>query len=110
MNHVYCAPVHYGAHIVQGSDKKLAIPIIGLHTDVKMLYRQASNMSHTESQNLMFLASSCSFVFAKSIEARCLAENKDIVGAAPTGDALTTSEWSPILLTTKLRLILEVWR
>ena len=30
------------------------------------------------------------------------------VGAAPTGDAPTTSEWSTILLPTSLRLILEV--
>ena len=28
----------------------------------------------------------------------------------PTGDAPTTSEWSTILLPTKVRLILEVWR
>ena len=33
-------------------------------------------------------------VFAQSIEARCLVENEDVVGAAPTGDAPTTSEWS----------------
>ena len=29
-------------------------------------------------------------------------------GAAPTGDASTTSEWSTILLPTKVQLILEV--
>ena len=33
-----------------------------------------------------------------------------MVGAAPTGDAPTTSEWSTILLPTKGRLILEVLR
>ena len=37
-------------------------------------------------------------------------ENEDIVGAAPTGDAPTTSEWSTILLPNKVRLILETWR
>ena len=47
-------------------------------------------------------------VFAKSIEARCQVENEDVVGAAPTGDAPTTSELSTILLPTKVRLILEV--
>ena len=31
-------------------------------------------------------------VFALSIEARCFVENEDVVGAAPTGDAPTTSE------------------
>ena len=33
-----------------------------------------------------------------------------MVGAAPTGDAPTTSELSTILLPTKVRLILEVLR
>ena len=47
-------------------------------------------------------------VFAKSIEARCSVENEDVVGAAPTGDAPTTSELSTILLPNKVRLILEV--
>ena len=49
-------------------------------------------------------------VFAQSIEARCKVENEDVVGAAPTGDAPTTSELSTILLPTKVRLILEVLR
>ena len=46
---------------------------------------------------------------AKSIEPRGYVENEDVVGAAPTGDAPTTSEWSTVILSTKLRLILEVW-
>ena len=40
----------------------------------------------------------------------CQVKNEDAVGAAPTGDAPTTSEWSTILLPTKVRFILEVWR
>ena len=48
--------------------------------------------------------------FAESLEARCQVENEDVVGAAPTGDAPTTYEWSTILLSTKVRLILEVLR
>ena len=35
--------------------------------------------------------------------------NEDAFGAAPTGAAPTTSEWSTILLPTKVRLILDVW-
>ena len=35
--------------------------------------------------------------------------NEDVIGAAPTGDAPTTSEWSTNLLPTKMRLILEMW-
>ena len=49
-------------------------------------------------------------VFAEYIEARCLVENEDVVWAAPTGDAPTTSEWSRILFVNKVRLILEVLR
>ena len=45
-------------------------------------------------------------VFAKSLEARCQVENEDVFGAAPTADAPTTSEWTTILLPTKVRLIL----
>ena len=41
---------------------------------------------------------------------KCEVENEDIAGAAPTGDAPTTSEWSTILLPTKVRLKLDVWR
>ena len=48
-------------------------------------------------------------VFAESLEARCQVENEDVlVGAAPTGDAPTTSEWSTILIPTKIRIILEI--
>ena len=49
-------------------------------------------------------------VLAESLEAICQVENGDVVGAAPTGDAPTTSEWSTIWLPTKVRLILEVLR
>ena len=31
--------------------------------------------------------------FAQSIKAKCLVENEDVVGAAPAGDAPTTSIW-----------------
>ena len=49
-------------------------------------------------------------VFAESLEARYQVENEDVVGAAPTVNAPTTSEWSTILLPTKVRLILEILR
>ena len=49
-------------------------------------------------------------VFAQSIEATCKVENEDVVGVSPVGDAPTTSEWSTILLPTKVWLILEVWQ
>ena len=49
-------------------------------------------------------------LFAQAIDARYYVENEDVVGAAPTGDAPTTSEWSTNLLPAKVRLILETWR
>ena len=36
------------------------------------------------------------------IEARCQVEYEDVVGAVSTGDAPTTSEWSTVLLPTKV--------
>ena len=72
----------------------------------KYVYRQVSNIRRTKSQHLKDSRT----VFAESLEARYWVENEDVVGAAPTGDAPTTSEWSTILLPTKVRLILEVMR
>ena len=54
--------------------------------------------------------SSLAAVTARSIEAMCSVENEDVVGAAPTGDAPTTSECSTILLPTKVCLILKIWQ
>ena len=47
--------------------------------------------------------------FEQYIDARCLVENEDVVGAAPKGDAPTTSEWSTILPPTKVRPISDAW-
>ena len=73
-------------------------------------YRQICNISHTESQNLNVSPHCLGVVFAQSIDAMCLVENEHVVGAAPTGDAPTTSEWSTIQLYTNVRLILEILR
>ena len=60
---------------------------------------------------LIWFLSRLAVVYAQYIEARCLVENEDVVGAAPTGDdAPTTSERSTILWPTKVWLILEVWQ
>ena len=65
-------------------------------------YSKISHIKRTKSQNLNDSA--------QSNENRCWVENEDVVRAAPTGDAPTTSEWSTILLLVKVWLILEVWR
>ena len=56
------------------------------------MYRQVSYMSRTKSQLLIKLSYSLASVFAESLEATYQVENEDVVGAAPTGDAPTTSE------------------
>ena len=47
---------------------------------------------------LKCFSSRLAFVLAQYmyIEAKCKVENEDVVGAALTGDAPTTSEWSTI--------------
>ena len=60
-------------------------------------YRKISNISRTNSQKLKRFSPRLAAVFAQSIEVRCYIENKDVVVAAPTGDAPTVSEWSIIL-------------
>ena len=64
-------------------------------------------MTH-QSQALKRFSHCLAAVFAESLEARCQVENEDVVGAAPTGDAPTTSEWLTILLPNYVQLILEV--
>ena len=63
-------------------------------------YRQTFNISHTK-------CFSChlALVSAHSTEAT----NEDVVGAVLAEDAPPKSEWSTILLPTKVHLILEVW-
>ena len=78
--------------------------------NTKVMYRKISNISCTKSPNLKCFSPRLVVVCAQANEARCSVENEDVVGAAPTGDAPTTSEWSTILLPTKVRLILETWR
>ena len=62
-------------------------------------YHQIPNIRHTKSQNLNV-----------SHLVRCYLENEDIIGAVPTGEVPTTSEWSTILLPTMVHVILEVWQ
>ena len=71
-------------------------------------YCKISIIRRTKSQTLN--DSRFAVAFAQSIEARYTFENKDIVGAAQTGDAPTSSDWSTILLHTNVWPILEIWR
>ena len=47
-------------------------------------------------QKLKCFSSWLQVVFAQYIEAKCEVQEEDVDGAAPTGDASTTSEWSTI--------------
>ena len=93
------------------------------------MYRQTSSIKHTL-QKLKCLTSRLATVFAQSTEAtedvararpavllscqwsvaqqrdsRPATEDVHVVGAAPTGNAPATSEWSTILLPTKMPLM-----
>ena len=62
---------------------------------IKQICRQTCNISGTKSPklNVFRFSSRLAVVFVQFIEARCLVENEEVVGAAPTGDAPTISEW-----------------
>ena len=75
---------------------------------ILFIYRKIYNISRTKSPNLN--VSRLVMQLSLPNKARCLVENEDVVGAAPAGDAPTTSAWSTILLPTKVRLILETGR
>ena len=70
-----------------------------------LIYCQTSNIGHTKSQNFNV----SHLILQLSLKCEILSENEDVVGAAPTGDVPTTSEWSTILLPTNMCLTLEVW-
>ena len=71
-------------------------------------YCQISNISRTKSQH--FKNSYCLAAFFAESLVQCQVDHSDVVGAAPTGDAPTTIEWSTMLMPTKVPLILEVLR
>ena len=72
-------------------------------------YHKFSNTRRIKSTKLKCVSSRLAVISVQYIETRCSVDNEDVIGAAPTGDALSTSEWSTILLPTKVRLILKIW-
>ena len=73
--------------------------------DTNRMYRKISNIWRTK---LKCLSSRRAVVFGQSNGARSYVENEDVVRAAPTGDAPTTSEWSTILLPAKVSYIRDL--
>ena len=82
----------------------------GFRTEVLMLrppntfetYRQFSNIRRTQSQNINVSRLVLQLSLPNPLKP---SENEHVVGAAPTGDAPSTSEWSTRLLPTKVGLI-----
>ena len=70
-------------------------------------YHHTSNIRLTKSQNLDVSRPVLQLSLRSSLEKCVNVENEDEVGVAPTSDAPTTSEWSTILLPTKVPHILE---
>ena len=73
-------------------------------------YRKISNIRRTISPNLNVSRLVLQLSLRNPVKPGVKVENEDVVGAAPTGAAPTTSEWSTILVPTKVRVILETWR
>ena len=71
-------------------------------------YRKMSNIRRPKSQNFN-VSLLALWLFWPHPMKPCV-DNEDVVEAAPIGDAPTTSEWSKIVLPTKVCLILETWR
>ena len=69
------------------------------------IYHQTSNISPTKTQNL-FPVCLCPIHWSQVFKG----DNSDVVGATPTDDASTISEWSTISLSTKVRLMLWILR
>ena len=61
---------------------------------VKGMYRKISNIRPTKSQSLNDSRFVMALQFPKPLKPSYQVEIEEVVGAAPTGDALTTSEWS----------------
>ena len=73
------------------------------------IYHKISNIRRTKSPNLNVSPLDLQLSLPNPMRPGVEVENEDVVGAAPTGDTSTTSEWSTILLPTKVHLILETW-
>ena len=69
-------------------------------------YRQISNISRTKSQNLNVSRLVLELSLPNPLKPGV--NNEDVVGAAPSGNASATSEWSTTLLPTCVCLILEI--
>ena len=93
-------------------DIKTQLRVKGVCNPWNILQTSTRNLQYKKDHfpRLKWFSSCLAVAFAQSIEARCEVGDKDVVGAAPIGDAPTTSEWSTILLPTEVRIILEVWR
>ena len=70
-------------------------------------YRKISNIWRKKITKFKCSSPHLAVVLAQAIDARHWVENEDVVGAAPTGDAPTTFEWSTNLSPPKVRIILE---
>ena len=79
------------------------LPCMGIylriHALMSILQYLPSNLYYKMHQISKFKCFSCvlAAVFSQSIESMWQVENEDVVGAAPTGDAPTTSEWYSLI-------------
>ena len=89
-------------------DEEIPATIWRMAWNHKNKYSKISNIRHTKSQKLNDSRLVLQLPLPNPLKPGVV-ENEDEVGAAPTGDAPTTSEWPTILLH-KVQLILEIWQ
>ena len=70
--------------------------IICMCSAIICTYRETSNIRRTKYQNLHVSRLVLHLSLSNLLKPGDWVENEDVVGAAPTGDAPTTSEWSII--------------
>ena len=90
---------------LQVSDKNNGKVWTGTDRVVHLLLVVAHKISNIKAHQIPILkcfSFRLALVIAQFIEARCYVENEDVVGAVPTGNAPTTSEWSAIWLPTEV--------
>ena len=104
--HGLCDTMSTRSHI---SDITLELHVCVAWKHYFKYYRPISNIRHSKSQHLNVSHLVFQLPLPNPLMPGVEIENEDVVGAAPTGDAPSTSEWSTILFPNKVHLILDVW-
>ena len=91
-------------NVHEGNRLCVNVPVVGTH-GTSFINRDQLHLHRINSLWPNCFSSRLAVAFVQYIKAMCLAKSEDVVGAAPIGDAPTTSEWSTIVLPTIRRVL-----